>query len=199
MSKHSTAKSLDLESRAMLYEGCNLSQLSIIFGLDHRDLVRKIHGLEPVGQRGGVNIYRIRDVAPRMWKPSEEQIEKAMRTMHHNDLPKLLTKEYWNGLRSRQEYELRAGELWPTAKVVEKVGELMKLVKMQTTLMSDAVERSTELTPRQRKIIKALTNGMLDDLQKEVVKHFSKKEPVDVAEEDHVEEELDFDFDDDEL
>lgn len=195
MSKHQTANSLDVDSRAMLYDGCNLSQLAIIFGVDHRTLVRKIHGLTPTGVRGGVAIYRIRDVAPRMWKPSIEEVEKAMKTMAHNDLPKLLTKEYWAGLRSRQDYELKAGDLWPTTKVIEKVGELMKLVKMQTQLMSDAVERSTELTERQRRTIKQLTNAMLNDLQKEVIKHFSK-EPADVAAEEDPEVDEHYEEDD---
>lgn len=189
-------QSLDMESRAIIYEGANLSQLGIIFRIDHRDLVRKLHGLEPAGKRGGTNIYHIRDVVPRMWKPGVEDIEKTMKTMHHNDLPKLLTKEYWSGRRSRQEYELKAGELWPTEKVVEKVGDLMKLVKMQTQLMSDAVERSTELTERQRKIIKSLTHGMLADLQKEVIKHFSRKDVSDVAAEEPVPDQFD---EDDEL
>ena len=52
------------------------------------------------------------------------------------------------------------------------MGEVFKLVKMSVLLMSDAVERQTELSDRQREIIKSLTHGMLDDLVKRIEEKF---------------------------
>jgi hypothetical protein len=92
--------------------------------------------------------------------------------MDHKDLPKMLTKEFWAGQRSKQDYEEKAGLLWRTEKVVQEMGELFKLVKMSTLLMSDAVERQAELSDRQREIIKTLTHGMLDDLVKRIEEKF---------------------------
>lgn len=184
MSRTQAGRALDEESRVIIYEGANLTQLAQIFRTDHSTLVAKIHGLQPVGDRYGVAIYAIADVAQRMWRPSEAEVERAMRRMHHSDLPKILTKEYWAGLRSRQEYELKAAQLWPTELVIEKVGELMKLVKMSAQLMTDTIERSDELTDRQRKKMKDLTNAMLDDLHKSIIENFSQPESVKVDERD---------------
>lgn len=167
--------SLDAESRAMLYEGCNLSQLGILFRMDHRPLVEKLHGVEPSGRRGNAVTYMVHEVAPYLVKPMYD-IETYIKRMHHNDLPKLLTKEFWAGQRSKQEYLLKEGDLWPTAKVVQEVGELFKLIKMQARLAIDAVERQSELTPRQRAIVKGLMDGLLRDLHQAVSEKFAPEE-----------------------
>ena len=171
----SKTMSLDEESRAMLYEGCNLSQLGILFRMDHRVLVEKLHGVSPSSKRGNANIYRVDEVAPHLVKPIYD-IETYIKRMHHNELPKLLTKEFWAGQRSKQEFLLRDGDLWETAKVIEKVSELLKLIKMQARLAVDGVERQTELTPRQKAIIRGIFDGMLRDLHTSVVDNFSHKE-----------------------
>lgn len=170
--------SMDKESRAMLYEGCNLSQLGVLFRMDHRVLVEKLHGVEPSGKRGSTSIYRVDEVAPYLVKPMYD-IETYIKRMNHNELPKMLTKEFWAGQRSKQEYLLREGDLWPTAKVIGEVGELFKLIKMQMRLASDAVERQTELTPRQRNIIKSLLDGTLRDLHTAVTEKFKAKPEAD--------------------
>lgn len=167
--------SLDAESQAMLYEGLNLSQLGIAFRMDHRVLVEKLHGVAPSGKRNGVPTFQIHEVAPHLVKPIYD-IESYIKRMNHADLPKHLTKEFWAGLRSKQEYELRAGDLWPTEKVVEKVGELFKLVKMSLLLATDAVERQTELSSRQREIIKDLMDGLLEDLHHQVTTEFQEND-----------------------
>lgn len=175
MAKAATGNSMDAESRAMLYEGANLSQLGIIFRMDHRVLVQKLNGLAPSGERNGVAIYSIKDAATRLWRPTQSEVEKAIVRMNHADLPKELTKEFWNGKRARQQYELDAGDLWPTVKVIEHVGELFKLVKMETLLATDAVERTTELTERQRKLIKDMLAGMLRNMHAEILEKFTRK------------------------
>ena len=168
---------LDAESKAMLYEGLNLSQLGIAFRMDHRVLVEKLHGVEPTGKRGRAGTWRIHEVAPYLVKPMYD-IETYIKRMHHNELPKLLTKEFWNGQRARQEYELKAGNLWKTDEVIEKVGELYKLVAMSARLASDNIERNTELTPRQREAIDGIMRGMLEDLERKIKENFTKKEKV---------------------
>lgn len=162
---------LDDQSKAMLFEGLNLSELGVAFRMDHRVLVEKLHNCKPTGTRNGVSTWKINEAAPHLVKPLYD-IEEYIKRMHHNDLPKHLTKEFWAGLKSKQDYELRAGDLWPTAKVIESVGELFKLVRMSTLLTVDAVERQVELTDTQRNIIKGLMDGMLNDLHRAVVEKF---------------------------
>lgn len=172
---------LDDESRAMIYEGLNLSELGRLFHMDHRVLVEKLHGVSPSGKRGSANTYKVHEVAPHLVKPIFD-IESYIKRMNHADLPKMLTKEFWAGQRAKQEYLLKAGDLWPTEDVIKHVGELFKLVKMSVQLMSDAVERQVELTERQRAIIKAMCDGLLSDLRQAIIENFS--EPVDVEEDE---------------
>src|SRR5690554_4094154 len=60
---------LDDESRAMIYEGLNLSELGRLFHMDHRVLVEKLHGVSPSGKRGSANTYKVHEVAPYLVKP----------------------------------------------------------------------------------------------------------------------------------
>lgn len=167
---------LDPKSQAMLFEGLNLSELSVAFAMDHRVITEKIHGVPPSGTRNNTSVWRIKDVYSLLWRPTTEQVDAAMQRLNHADLPKTLSKEYWAGKRSRQEYMLKNGDLWPTIKVVSEVGELLKIMKMQALLTADAVDRQTELTDRQRNIIKGLMDGMLRDLHKHVVEKFKEPE-----------------------
>jgi hypothetical protein len=163
----------DETTRAILYDGANLSQLGELFRMDHRSIVAKIHKCKPCGTRNGVDIYAVHEVAPYLVKPAYD-IETYIKKMHHNDLPKMLTKEFWAGQRSRQEFEAKEGNLWPTERVVEVVGGLMKMVKMSVRLMADAVDRQAELSDRQRAIVKAQGDGMLEELYRNVLDAFSK-------------------------
>jgi hypothetical protein len=169
MGRANAASTLDEEGASILYKGANMSQLSILFKVDDRILKEKMYGIQPVGKRGNAAIYDVAEVAARMGKLTEEQVDAAMMRLNHNDLPKSLTKEYWAGLRSRQEYMLKEGELWPTQKVVKTIGELFKLVSMSAKLMVDTVERQVELTDRQRDLIKQHADGMVRDYRRLVL------------------------------
>lgn len=164
-------RSMDAESKAMLFDGLNLSQLSVAFRMDHRVLVEKLKDCPPSGTRNKVATWTISEAAPHLVRPIYD-VEAAIKRMNHADLPKQLTKEFWNGLKAKQDYELRAGDLWPTAKVVESVGELVKLVRMSALLTTDTLERQVELTEKQRTIVKNLMDSMLNDLYLAVQEKF---------------------------
>lgn len=175
------ATSLDKDSQLMIYEGLNQTQLELILEMDKRLLRAKLieGNVQPCGTRNGAPIYKLKDVMPHVVKPLYD-IENYIRKMNHAELPKHLTKEFWAGQRSRQEYELKAGNLWPTEKVVEKVGEIFKLVKMSALLTVDTVERQVELSERQRAIVKGIMDGMLIDLAKTIQEKFSSDEAEDM-------------------
>lgn len=161
-------------TKAILYDGANLSQLTNLFRLDHRVLVEKLSkgGCKPCGTRNGVDIYAVHEVAPYIVRPAYE-IEEYIKRMHHNDLPKNVTKEFWAGLRSRQEYEQREGNLWQTSRVVEVMGGVMKLIKMSARLMVDQVDRQAELSDRQRQIVKSQCDGMLEEAYRTILESFA--------------------------
>lgn len=170
-------KALDGESAAMIYEGLNITQLCQLLDMNDKELKPKMvrGGVEPCGTRQGYPIYRVKDVLPFVVKPGYD-IEEYIKKMHHNELPKMLTKEYWAGQRSRQDFLERAGQLWRTEKVVEKVGEIFKFVRMSITLLTDALEREMEVTEKQRTIIKNQCDGMLNELYQMIQENFANDE-----------------------
>jgi len=176
-------KGLDAESAVMIYKGLTLSQMTQILGVDRRDLTKKIEaaGIKPSGMNRGFPIYSLKEVMPHVVKPFYN-VEEYLRNMNPQDLPKHLSKEFWAGQRSKQEFMLRDGQLWSTEKVVSEVGELFKLFKMSALLATDTVERKVELSEEQRLIIKRLMDGMLIDLHQTIVEKFSSKETKNDAE-----------------
>jgi hypothetical protein len=184
MPRATAGNSLDSTSNALLYEGANISQLCVLFKCDDRTLKERMHGLGPVGKRSNAPIYSVAEVAARMGRLTEEQVDARIRRMNHADLPKALTKEFWAGLRSKQEYELRAGDLWPTDKVISEVGEMVKLLKMELDLLTDAIERQTEMTAKQRDLAQSLVEGAKQNMLKRLREKFAVRPVAVVAEDD---------------
>lgn len=171
----------DDEALSAIYRGVNQDQLARIFKMDHRTAKRKMMearagGVKSCGRHYGADLYALHEIAPYFCKPIMDPGE-YIRSMDPRDLPKILTKEYWAGQRSRQEYERNAGMLWETAKVVQEVGELMKIFKMSSLLMLDATERQSELSHKQREIIRVLTHGMLEDVRSRIERRFVVPDP----------------------
>jgi len=148
-----------------------MAQLAQLFETDAKTLPKRLRGLRPSGTRNNTSTYKIREAASRIVKPGYA-IEYYLRTMNHSELPPLLTKEYWNGQRARQIYEENAGDLWRTAQVVEGFAEAFKTLRMSLLLMADAVDRETELSEPQRKIIKRMIDGAIDELREKMVERF---------------------------
>ena len=179
--QHRGAK-LDDESKAMMYAGLNLTQLGLLLEMDHKLIRERLEkgGVQPVGTRNGAAIYKIKDVAPWVVKPGYSIAEYIQR-MSPADLPKLIQKEFWAGMKSRQEFQIKAGELWETSKVIEKVGEVLKMVRMHVLLTCDTVERQVELTDRQRQLIAGIMDGLLTDMADAIVEHFGSDEPREIV------------------
>jgi hypothetical protein len=186
------AKTMDEETKALLYEGASLGQLSTIFDLDNREIARKLHGLQPVGERVGYPIYSLKEAAAYLVTPKGD-IEDRLKKMDPKDLPPQLQKAFWGALTERLKYEESQGDLWRTADVIETLGEAFKTLRMSVLLMQDQVERQSELTERQRDIIRGLTDGLLNNLADALVERFKHEaqrrpqpdQPRDNDDEDH--------------
>lgn len=148
-----------------------MAQLAQLFETDAKTLPKRLRGLRPSGSRHNTSTYKIRDAAARIVKPGYS-IEQYLRTMNHSELPPLLTKEYWNGQRARQIYEENAGDLWRTSAVVEGFADAFKTLRMSLLLVADGVDRELELSEPQRKIIKRMIDGAIDDLREKMVDRF---------------------------
>ncbi len=173
-----TTSRMEDSDRAMLYEGCSIGQLSVIFGQDKREIGNRIslNKIPDSGMRSGYPIYRIADVAPVLVTPKGD-IEGAIKKMSPKDLPPQLSKEFWAALTARRDFEENEGDLWRTADVIERMSEVFKTLRMNLLLMTDQVERQTQLTDKQRRIIQDLTDNTLNQLANELIAKF-KNEPA---------------------
>lgn len=179
---YSRAFNLDPESQAMLYNGLNTSQLAIAFKMSPGTVTSKLATVphDMIAQTGQkVPLWKIHTAAPYLMKPAYD-IENYIKKMSHNELPPMLTKEFWAAKVSRQNFELRAGQLWRTSEVIEKVGEIFKLVSMTAKLAADNIERNTVLTDQQRKAVNQILQQMCVDLQTRITRDF-KPVPQDVS------------------
>lgn len=163
----------DEESRAIIFEGASVNQLSRLFKIDVKTLAPKLAGATPIGERGGLPIYAVHEVAPLIVKPVGD-IEAYIRRMNHKDLPPLLSKEFWQGLRERRRYEEMAGDLWSTEDVVRAVGEAFGEIRMSLLLLADELERATQLSDEQKEVAQRLVDRTMETARARLVKHFGK-------------------------
>lgn len=174
------SKRMDADTKAIIYEGASISQLNVLFGMDNRTISSKISGLEPCGKRAGAPIYSVREAAALLVEPTLDlsQIEVVanyVRKLNPTNMPKMLTKEFWSAMRTKQLYEDDAGDLWRTEKVVDVFSELVKSVRMPLILAKDAIANVKELTDRDQKIIDQIIDGILEELHDAVVKQFGSR------------------------
>lgn len=161
----------DQETEAMIYQGANITQLGKLFRMERRDITPKIMDVPPVGERGGYPIYAVHEVAPYLVKPLYD-VETYLRRMNFKDLPKELSKEFWNGQRAKQDFDIKAGNLWETEKVIELMGEALKTLRMAMLLIPDTVARQAGLSESQRKVVQECVDSTLNDLANLLVKRF---------------------------
>lgn len=161
----------DADTEAMIFQGCNITQLAKLFRMERRDITPKILDVPPIGERGGYPIYAIHEVAPYLVKPMYD-VETYLRRMNPKDLPKDLTKEFWNGQRARQEYDIKAGNLWSTDAVIETFGEALKTLRMGLLLIPDTLSRQADLDETQRNVVQSTIDSVLNDLAKSLETRF---------------------------
>ena len=153
-----------------------MAQIAALFKTDAKTLPRRLSRLKPTTVKSGVRQYDIRQAAAYIVKPGYS-IEEFIRRMHPNDLPVGLMKEFWAGQKSRQSFEREAGDLWITAQIVEAFGEALKECRMTIMLFTETVEREAGITEDQRKVLRRLTDGLIDDLRNALVDKFKDYEP----------------------
>lgn len=175
-------KRFTAQDEALLFQGASISQLSRMFKMDNRTVKAKLFGLKPNGTRAGSPIFDVGEAARYLVKPIWS-IEEYISRMTHMDLPMMLRKEFWAGMRSRQIYEKEAGDLWPTDKVQEHMAEVLKVIALSLRLTADTVERETGLTEAQRQIVLSMMDDALNGARHKLREAFEHR-PVKETEED---------------
>jgi len=157
---------LDDFTRSAIYGGLSINQIAAVFGMDKRTVTTRIqvNAVQPYGMRLRYPTFRIRDVAPYIVEPAGD-MSAYIKKMQPSDLPVLLQKEYWNGLRARQAYEEDQEDLHRTADVEAAMADAFKTARMSLLLLSDRVEREVAFTDIQREKLKSLVDQTLEKLR----------------------------------
>ena len=148
------------------------AQIARLFNTDAKTLPQRLRRLIPKGMRKGYKVYSIREAASFLVTPGYE-IEDYIRQMSPQELPPLLSKEFWNGQKARLEFEIKQGQHWPTGQIIEYIGELQNTIRMTLLLLQDDVNREESLTDGQRKAIQRITDAAIVTMKKNVAEKFA--------------------------
>jgi hypothetical protein len=156
-----------------LMRGATASQIAQLFRMDSRTVRAKLVPVVPIGQKGASPLYAVHETLEYLVRPATDQVEERIKRMNPQDLPPLLHKEFWNGMRARQNYEQEAGNLYRVEAVTELVTRLCSALRMQILLLPDRIEREARLTTEQRDIVQKEADRALDKMRDMVIKEFS--------------------------
>jgi len=165
------ARVSDVTSDVVSSGEATLSQIAQMFHTDAKTLPQRMKGIPASGKRNGYKVYRIVDAASRLVKPGYE-IEEFIRQMSPQELPPLLSKEFWNGQKARLAFEKELGNLWPTEDVVEMTAVLSQGVRQVMVLLVDDIDREEGFTDGQRKAFRRIMDAGITTMNEELTKAF---------------------------
>lgn len=177
------AKASSENELGFIHEGVTVTVLAQIFGLDHKDVNRRLIGkITPMNQGVGSYMkYRIRDAAPYLID-LQVNPEELIKSLSPSKLPPALQDAFWKAQLSRQRYDENRGDLWRTPRVIEVLTTAFKVIAMTIRTASDNIGQQTKLTDDQRKIIERMMDGLLEELNRALIEEFEMYVP---AEDEH--------------
>lgn len=168
------------DAQMLIYDGVPVSTLGEIFGLDHKEVNKRIVGrVSPVASKTGRDKalkYRIRDAAPYLCEMKHDP-EELIKSLSPSKLPPALQDAFWKAQNSRQKWEENRGDLWRTERVFEVVSSAFKVIRLTILMFTDTVSQRTILTDEQRRIITELGDGLLEMLVERLKEEFGKYQP----------------------
>lgn len=173
---------LDPASKGIIYQGASVNQLAEIFRpLRNVEIMRRLGDLEPVGVgRQGNPLYSIAQAAARIVRPqiTPEAVDAYMRTANHSHLPPMVSKHYWEGLRTRERYREEVNELWRTEDVVRMLSEVFQAVRAILVLLPDTMRARGDMTEAQFRFVQRVVDEAVDDIRARLVTQLTKPDEL---------------------
>lgn len=158
--------------------GVSVTFLMQAFRMERITVRKRLAGLVPIRMgRGNSPLYDFVQAASYLVKPRVD-IKEYIRSVKPDDLPPELRREIWDAKLKQQRWEEKAGDLWRTDDVFEVMGEAFKTIKTTVQLWSDNIERATGLSQEQRKLIMDMSDALLDEIHRSLVKQASEKKTL---------------------
>ena len=154
----------------VVWGGVTASWLQQVFGGDRNVVKKKLAEgkCKVVGENRGAPTYNLAEAAACLVAPKFD-IEKHLQNMRYNDLPPMLKAAYWDGKLKRQQFEVKAGQLWHDLDVQNVLGDLFFSFTTTVKLWVEDVERAEGITQGQRKTIVELTDALLESTHQMLV------------------------------
>lgn len=154
-----------------------------VFKMDRRTVQRRLAELRPIKYgRGNTPEYDFRQAASYLVDPRID-LKKYIATLKPTDLPTYLQDAYWSAALKRQKFEEQAGDLWRTSDVLDVLGDVFQTLKTTIQLFPDAVDRSGELTDKQRATVTELCDQLQQELHAKLVEMPQRRRTGPVVEE----------------
>lgn len=153
---------------AKLREGVTVSWLAGALRRDPKTVKKRLGPCRPKGKKNGSDLYDLEEAMTYLVKPRFD-IKEYLRSMNPTELPPMLRKEYWDAELKRLKWQEMAGELWPTAAVLEVLAEACKRIKNQVQVWADDVERDAGLSPDQYAALQSRVDVLRTDIHKVLV------------------------------
>jgi hypothetical protein len=166
------------DAQALIYDGLPVTTLGEIFGLDHKEVKKRLVGrVQPVDTKRMT--YRIRDAAPYLVEIKTDP-EEMIKSLSPSKLPPALQDAFWKAQNSRQKWEENRGDLWRTARVFEVVSGAFKVIRLTLMMLTDTIQQRTALSDEQRKIIQeVVVDGLMQSLREKLREEFTFYVPTD--------------------
>lgn len=163
-----------------IHGGVTITFLAQVFGMAKHTVRKRLADLPPMRRTRNAPVYNFVQACSYLVEPKID-LKEYLKTIRPSELPPGLHKDFWDAMNKQQKWAEAAGDLWHTEDVMEVFGEVFKLIKTTCQLWVDNLERIKELTPQQRDALVRATDGLLDDVYRELVELPKQRKTVNVA------------------
>lgn len=174
--KNPNEEYVDLSAKTvhLTKQGVSVRWLAQMFAMTDHYVKSRLKDLRPVGIGSHGNpIYSLPEAAPYLVQP-KVNVREFLKGLKDEDLPDDLRLKLWNARRARNRVLEEEGELWHSSVVLEKFGEVLLAIREKLQLIPEKVERMTGITPEQYKLIRAIVDGVQDDMHKTILEMAEK-------------------------
>lgn len=152
-----------------LKNGVSIQWLARAFRMTRHIVEKKLRKC-PVAGSGefGNPLYDLVEAAGYLVEPKVD-IKEYLKTAKDDELPERLRESIWNSKLKKQRWEEKAGHLWRTEYIMDRMGEVLANTRQSVQQIPDRVERIAGLSIEQYRIVRNATDEVLNQIYEEIV------------------------------